>query len=220
MNIIDVTCDIPTNVDRLESIFMRQRELMEKYHVIEDKNGLLLCKDIPVGLHDKFGQARLKDMFWRFTEELGEAMDAFVDPVHFHEELVDALHFLVEALILSDITPIQLTGAPFRGQDCLDMAYRSGTVMDKKWVLNPEHVSKNFTFLITRISMAANCLKNKPWKQTQMITDEDEYRRRMSQTFNQYIRFVYVCGITEPKDLHSMYFRKSEVNKFRQNSNY
>jgi hypothetical protein len=85
---------------------------------------------------------------------------------------------------------------------------------------NENAVHKSFSTLITRISMAANCLKNKPWKQTQMITDEEVYRGRMIQTFNQYIKFAYVCGIVHPTEMHVLYFRKSEVNKFRQRSEY
>ena len=65
-----------TNKESLKAIFERQRELMEKYHDIELKSGLLQTEDCPVNLDDKRGQARIKDFSWRITEEIGEALDA------------------------------------------------------------------------------------------------------------------------------------------------
>lgn len=56
-------------------------------------------EDCPVNLDDKRGQARIKDFSWRITEEIGEALDAMENEsalLHFHEELVDGLHFLTE----------------------------------------------------------------------------------------------------------------------------
>ena len=96
-----------TNKESLKAIFERQRELMEKYHDIELKSGLLQTEDCPVNLDDKRGQARIKDFSWRITEEIGEALDALENEegeaalLHFHEELIDGLHFLTEMTILT-----------------------------------------------------------------------------------------------------------------------
>ena len=60
----------------LKQIFDRQKELMDKYHYIEERSGLLQTADCPVNLDDRRGQARIKDFSWRVTEELGEALDA------------------------------------------------------------------------------------------------------------------------------------------------
>ena len=70
---------IITNKESLKAIFERQRELMEKYHDIELKSGLLQTEDCPVNLDDKRGQARIKDFSWRITEEVGEALDAITE---------------------------------------------------------------------------------------------------------------------------------------------
>lgn len=96
------------NGDKLEAIFARQQELMNKYHDIEERSGLLQTSDCPVNLDDKRGQARLKDFSWRVTEELGEALDARHDEAHFKEELVDGLHFLTELSILAGTDPHKL----------------------------------------------------------------------------------------------------------------
>ena len=87
--------------DKLDAIFARQRELMEKYHDIEKAKGLLQTEDIPVNIDDHLGQARLKDFAWRVTEELGEAMNCLknkpwkqtqmeTDRTHYEEEIIDA----------------------------------------------------------------------------------------------------------------------------------
>ena len=47
--------------DKLVAIFNRQKELMEKYHDIEARSGLMQTEDCPVNLNDKRGQARIKD---------------------------------------------------------------------------------------------------------------------------------------------------------------
>ena len=78
MNITHVE-ETTVNGDKLVAIFNRQKELMTKYHDIEERSGLLQTSDCPVNLDDKKGQARLKDFAWRITEEVGEAIDAKVE---------------------------------------------------------------------------------------------------------------------------------------------
>jgi hypothetical protein len=139
MNINDVSeKEIAIDGDMLDAIFQRQRELMEKYHKIEESVGLLQTLDVPVDLHSHSGQARLKDFAWRITEELGEAM---------------------------------------------------------------------------------NCLKNKPWKQSQMLTDTDHYLEEIADAFHFFIELCILSGI-DAKGLCELYFKKSVVNKFRQRSQY
>lgn len=124
--------------DKLEAIFQRQKELMEKYHKIEKANGLLQTEFVPVNIDAAAGQARLKDFAWRITEELGEAM---------------------------------------------------------------------------------NCLKNKPWKQTQMETDRTHYEEEIIDAFHFFIELCILSGF-DANSLTEMYLAKSQVNKFRQRSKY
>lgn len=108
MNITHAVTEEVTG-ESLAAIFARQRELMDKYHDIELRSGLLQTEDCPVNLDDKRGQARIKDFSWRVMEEVGEALDALNNEggesglLHFHEELIDGLHFLTEMTILSGI---------------------------------------------------------------------------------------------------------------------
>lgn len=138
MNTKDVKGPEAVSGCRLKLIFDHQRELMEKYHEIEKRNGLLQTEEVPVDLDDSRGQARLKDFAWRVTEELGEAM---------------------------------------------------------------------------------NCLKNKPWKQTHILTDTDHYEEEISDAFHFFIELCLLSGIDENR-LYELYFKKNQVNQFRQQSQY
>jgi len=193
--------------ESLSAIFKRQKELMGKYHDIELRSGLLQTEDCPVNLDDKRGQARIKDFSWRITEEVGEALDALNNEggesglLHFHEELIDGLHFLTEMTILTGIDVSNWT---------LDN-YISCSI---KKPLN-ELIS---TF-IQMLGMMCNCLKNKPWKQTMMKTNRENFYKHLEDVWKIYISILVSQGMSE-KDICDIYFRKSQVNKFRQRSNY
>ena len=219
MNIHDVEVNLPSG-DKLENIFQRQRELMAKYRVIEERNGFpFLTGDYPVNLHDAMSQHRIKDLFWRFTEELCEALDAYAEDGcrsdHVKEEIADAMHFLVEACIVIGIEPQVLSGVDTQKLEHLftHSPYVSGidrTYLSASWA---------FTDMMRTLGMAANCLKNKPWKTTHMLTDVDLFRARVSFAFRKFITFCKYMGLTAD-ELYLLYFKKSEVNKFRQRSNY
>lgn len=215
MNITHSTKEIVQG-DRLQAIFERQKELMEKYHHIEERSGLLQTGDCPVNLDDKRGQARLKDFAWRFTEEVGEALDAKSNELHYQEELIDGLHFLTELTILAGkdyntITDFDLDG---EGLDYLDMFYDDGRELAVGLDLD-----KLMSKLVQELGMTMNCLKNKPWKQSHMRTDKNMFYNRLEKVWLVYMGILAVAGL-EAKDIVDIYLRKSQVNQFRQRSNY
>lgn len=199
------------NEEALTSIFKRQRELMEKYHDIELKSGLLQTEDCPVNLDDKKGQARIKDFSWRITEEIGEALDAITFEtgesalLHFHEELIDGLHFLTEMTIL--------TGYNIEERYTLKQLIEIGSDRDC-YTLN-DLISDQVMYL----GMMCNCLKNKPWKQTMMKTNKENFYKHLEKVWINYISILTSQGFTED-DILDIYLKKSQVNKFRQRSNY
>jgi hypothetical protein len=77
---------------------------------------------------------------------------------------------------------------------------------------------------VEEISEATNCLKNKPWKQTHVPTDKEHFFEEAADATHFWIRFwLYIFG-PDPDDaaeaMYKFYFKKSEVNKFRQESKY
>lgn len=73
--------------------------------------------------------------------------------------------------------------------------------------------------VVEELSEATNCLKNKPWKTTPVLTDQEHFYEEVADAFHFFIRFCLEANITA-EGLYKLYFKKSEVNKFRQKSNY
>lgn len=200
-----------TNKESLRAIFDRQKELMEKYHDIEFKSGLMQTEDCPVNLDDKRGQARIKDFSWRITEEVGEALDAITNEsgesalLHFHEELVDGLHFLTEMTIL--------TGYDLPEYTTLKDLIEEGSYRDC-YTLN-DLVSDHVMYL----GMMCNCLKNKPWKQSMMKTNKENFYKHLKLVWSNYVAILTSQDLTE-EEITDLYLRKSQVNQFRVRSNY
>lgn len=204
--------------DLLQAIFNRQKSLMNKYHDIELKSGLLQTEDCPVNLDDKRGQARIKDFSWRVTEELGEALDARTNSDHYQEELIDGLHFLTELTVLAgkDYDTILPEGTPTYHEDHLeDLVENAKNLMDD--------YGGNLTYWVTKfieqLAMMCNCLKNKPWKQSMMKTDQEAFYHRLTNVWVYYITILVVSGMNA-QDIANIYLKKSQVNQFRQRSNY
>lgn len=205
--------------DLLKAIFDRQKSLMGKYHDIELKSGLLQTEDCPVNLDDKRGQARIKDFSWRVTEELGEALDARTHKDHYQEELIDGLHFLTELTILAgkDYNTILSEDIPSYDEDHLrDLVENARDVISGK-------LSGTLDFWVSRfieqLAMMCNCLKNKPWKQSMMKTDREAFYLRLSNVWCCYITILVFSGM-DAEDIANVYLKKSQVNIFRQRSNY
>lgn len=200
--------------DKLVAIFTRQKELMEKYHDIEARSGLMQTEDCPVNLDDKRGQARIKDFSWRVMEEVGEALDALRqnDMDHYCEELIDGLHFLTELTILSGYGPTDIAVPINVNEDCLDCLYKFSYVGEN--VPTTPMIAK----LVEDLGMMCNCLKNKPWKQTSMLTDKENYYKHIKAVWVDYIRLLSTKLTSD--EIANVYLKKSQVNKFRQRSNY
>lgn len=111
MNILDVEdVELPEG-DLLKSIFVGQRELMDKYHEIEERRGALVIFPADFGdIDHRKVQWRIKDLAYRCVEELSEATNCLknkpwkvsevsTDKEHFYEELADAFHFFIELCI-------------------------------------------------------------------------------------------------------------------------
>lgn len=69
------------------------------------------------------------------------------------------------------------------------------------------------------LNIARNFLKNKPWKQSQMMTNEAGFQEEIVKGFICMMGLFYTMGITD-ENLYFIYFRKNLTNKFRQKSNY
>lgn len=222
---MNITHAVSENIsgDKLTAIFNRQKELMSKYHDIEKRGGLLQTEDCPINLDDKRGQARIKDFAWRLTEEVGEALDALYgdnDVEHFNEELVDGLHFLTELTILAgfeaeDVAAMVVKSGEYDG-DCLDRICQYAHIREQ---IGTSWLCWATTTLIRKLGMMCNTLKNKPWKQSHMKTDKEAFKEKLGEVWEIYIH-ILTNSLGNSDTIADVYLKKSQVNKFRQRSNY
>lgn len=83
-----------------------------------------------------------------------------------------------------------------------------------------QHYLKDFAWRITEeVGEAMNCLKNKPWKQSQMATDKEHFVEELVDGFHFYVELLINVGLTA-EDLYNLYCKKNRVNQFRQRSGY
>jgi hypothetical protein len=185
---------------------------MNRYHEIERKNGIgsgLLPDRFDID--DRRCQYVLKDYAWRVVEEIGETLDVWLREGtndHVKEEIADGLHFLVELLERAGIGPKDIVIEC--GGDRLEFLFDE---------FGQDLSETGIVAFIAKLGMAMNCLKNKPWKQTQFTTDRDRFKRKLIQAFQRYITWAHACGMTADS-LYDMYIRKNRVNRFRIDSKY
>lgn len=240
----DFAVEIPEG-DMLETIFNHQRDLIDKYHLIETElvgyyvpssqvivNGEVKWKYAgPLNIQDRASQLRFKDFAWRITEELTEATLALGEEneTHYLEELIDALHFSVELLIMCGMFPLTSEVALKSGEvgtasgDSFERAFACSRVKNGQLRLSLGLVDCLFIaypyHIIEKLGEAMNRLKGKPWKATMMLTDENAFKQSMAEFFAALIDLLKVSGFTA-KTATQMYLNKNAVNQFRIRSNY
>lgn len=73
--------------------------------------------------------------------------------------------------------------------------------------------------IVYTLNMARNTLKNRTWKQTQVMTKELEFQERLVKAFYYYMGYLYMMDFT-PQGLYKLFFKKERLNEWRQKSNY
>lgn len=69
------------------------------------------------------------------------------------------------------------------------------------------------------LNIARNYLKNKPWKRTQQLSDEKLYKHEVITAFIYYCGMLSLNGFND-EDIYNLYYKKNQVNRFRQKSHY
>jgi phosphoribosyl-ATP pyrophosphohydrolase len=213
MNINDIKSERPEG-DKLKLIFERQGELKDKYHKIEISQGVGygILGDRKFDINETRSQCLIKDMAWRVVEEITEAHACHKEreAQHFIEELADAMHFLTELMIQCDISPGYIVNSLLRSaqEDMLDIMFYT---RDQK-------ISANPYWTIQHLGLAMNCLKQKPWKQTHVLTDIDKFELHLIDAYKTFCKHMSVWVTSD--QAFDFYFKKSKVNDFRIRSNY
>lgn len=211
MNINDIKEETIIPEEIWKAIFEQQLSLALKYSDIEKMGSLLQTTD--TNLDTREGQKWIKDFAWRVTEEIAEASEAYLDAkkfaenenvyiaeteqfVHHQEEVIDALHFLVELSIIAGY---------------------NHTIVPEVKIDKP--MTAEMWDVVYYLGLACNCLKNKPWKQTQMLTDRPKFEKLLKEVWISLILVMRGFNWSD-KEVYLFYSKKKEVNKFRIRSKY
>lgn len=221
MNIKDVE-NFVSKGSPLKEIFERQMILAKKYTDIEKMGNLLETTNI--NIDTKEGQLWIKEFAWRITEELTEAIqpleenESLTDDhiLHYFEELADALHFFVEMAIISgysseDFYELFDNGIEIYGIDMIEK--------DEIGPRKLEGIRLNHWKVVYELGLMCNTLKNKRWKQTQLLTDHEQFSQYIKRAFEKLI-LCFIRAGCDIENIYNFYFKKSEVNRFRQRTNY
>jgi len=212
--------------DMLSRIFNAQAEHMMDYMKIEADNGQLQTSLIPVDVDERYSQARLKDFAWRISEEVGESLEvAHPNTIEeYQEELADVLHFMAEISILLGLDYTQIV--PYKDgvedEDQLKLLFTVARVNYRRYdSLTKRETLQLYTGqFLENLAIAINTLKLKPWSQkTKRPTDRDRLYHYFRLAWISFIHIAITSGIGA-KELHQLYFRKSEINQQRRETGY
>jgi len=184
----------PPRTNIWADLMERQWQLHEKYGPIETKSGIGYGVTVGAFHMDKpTWQYLIKDLMWRFHEEVAEAIQAqqIDGNEHYREELIDALHFLLE---LNGVIGYIYPPTP----------YFKANIMEPSFILG----------------LAANQLKNKPWKQDFKETDIDAFFGYMGQANSKFWSVLYQEFNQDLQTVWKYYMAKHKVNEFRIESKY
>jgi len=206
--------EIPKPKHYFITVWGLQKGLVRDYAKIEK------LPAYPLNLDLKDSQTLLKDFISRAVEELAEAYEQIT--VHkdfqlFYEELADTLHFMVETMIFSGHLP------DFVGPKMLDIIAENA--VEKPGTAKSKDI--NFTALAIwmwdvtyLLNLARNVFRNKPWKQTQVITKQPEYILLLRKAFSTFIYgMTNVVGLSK-EEIFAEYYKKNQINRFRIKSKY
>lgn len=170
-------------------------------------------------------QKWVKDFINRVNEEVAESYESIRDPntqvlvdkevkkedgttevvtydIHRSEELADALHFYLEMLIIIGKTP-----------EWLIRAFEEYTQRGRRVYV--DDIILNYWEVSYQLGMLGNCLKLKPWKQDEVLTDLDKVDHQLKEIFFALLD-VFAANGNDYNDIYDLYTRKNKVNQFRQ----
>lgn len=150
-------------------------------------------------------QELFKKLCWQIVEELTEAMEAKDknEKDHVLEELIDAFNFMLELYQLYGMAP--------------DFAW--GHTYGFRKDIADENFEENILELIKTIGLAANCLKNREWRQSQYMVDLVVFEERLWNIWAMFAMLFGSIDVTEDK-VRELWSLKYQVNLFRIKSKY
>jgi len=178
-----------------EEIFAKQKELKFMY----EPEAKELYENFDIDCFED--QELFKKYCWRITEELTEALEAhFKDGTdHIQEELIDAMNFSIELMLLY--------GWDYRQFDPVPSHHFGWGIINQ--------VSST----IYSLGLTANCLKNRQWRRSQYLVDLLIFERRFKKFLAGGYRLLRQFFKSD-EEIRQAWSLKYQVNLFRIQSNY
>lgn len=204
-------------MDRLAHIFERQAAYLETLKPIYLANGFVLhASKWPLNFQGQHEQEEFRLLAWRYTEELFEAMECYESgspPADYHEEMADALHFLVELCLATGIRYTALTSGfedvtidADESDDSLDFVF--------KQVKKDPIYSQRWFGSIRSLGLGMMSLRQRPWRRDSRESNRAQFVLMMQATFYSFVNVCIRTGITA-QELHNAYFAKAKINHQR-----
>lgn len=209
MNIQNFTPFEPT----WHEIFEKQRELKFRY----EPEAKELFENFDIDCFED--QELFKKYCWRITEELTEAIEAYCSDGrdHTEEELIDALNFTIELMLLYGWGP-EVVINNFSNVDVPYFGYDEF----------PGEVGET----IYALGLAANCLKNRQWRRSHHLVDLYIFEKRLLSFLKSLygllqrrfcLQYSGDCSTdwhVIDRDIRKAWSLKYQVNLFRIQTNY
>lgn len=239
---LDIKADQVIIKDLIARIVEELGEAYESFLILQS----IFNKFIPAnpGLHFNLPAGLLPDTFehalYNFNEELSDALHFYMelliftgiydsrDMEHILKNkgytspfpgtpdipglLIMSRHFLLKIKALYPKASGLKIVAPISDEFC-----RCGSFSIQK---DTDAAVMHLSWLVTYyLQLARNSLKNKPWKQTGMITDHKNYYSNLYDGFIVLFGLFQYFGMTE-QDVYTLYYKKNQINHFRIKSKY
>lgn len=133
---------------------------------------------------------------------------SFIQPIHTIEDYGNLYSIFKTGSILNPTITKGIYQADLEGLGGLDISYAQLSVF-----------SRGCWEVTYHLQLARNTLKNKPWKQTHMRSDQKVFLAKMAQAFHSFISLTRSLGIDE-QGLYTLYYKKNMINHFRIKSKY
>ena len=200
MNILNFD---PKEVKGFSEVFKIQREIMVKF----EPKLIDRIDSFDIDIYED--QMLLKDfLLSRLVEELTEASVALGadHEIHFKEEIIDAMNFLVESYILY--------GWNEKKVKCDDFSSYMPPFNPSKTLIRQKIYD-----LIEQIGLTCNKLKIRPWRHSQYVVDLRVFEEEFLKIWEKFIDLCITSNISK-KDLLNTWSQKMQVNNFRLSTNY
>jgi hypothetical protein len=201
-----------------EFVFKHQKEIFLEYLKVEKSNWNE--DDFSIDCLDD--QTLFKDFGYRVIEELTEATTDIVHPDHFLEEIVDALNFLVELMLIYGWNETNLPEWKSVREDQPALLFPKILTLVKDDITGGmfKQLLQSTTYeVVEAIGLCNNTLKNRLWKNQHYLVDLYVFEPRLKNIWTIFNNYINSLGISE-KLLFEVWSTKYQVNLFRRESLY